>query len=96
MKSREPIISCDGDDGECGIWAMDYYARDVSTVNGVRMTRVERAPGWVSIDDDDFCPEHGPRADTKDRRPHSRACGVRPHDHGLWCNTTCPTCGGKP
>lgn len=27
--------------------------------------------------------------------PHSRACGIRPHDHGNWCSTNCPTCGGR-
>lgn len=27
--------------------------------------------------------------------PHSRACGIRKHDHGLECNPNCPTCGGK-
>lgn len=28
--------------------------------------------------------------------PHSRACGVRPHDHGVFCNSNCPTCKGRP
>lgn len=30
----------------------------------------------------------------KDTRPHSRACGTRPHDHGIECHTNCPTCHG--
>lgn len=31
------------------------------------------------------------------RLPHSRACGITPHDHGTTCHTSCPTCGGgKP
>lgn len=28
--------------------------------------------------------------------PHSRACGIRKHDHGTDCNSNCPTCGGRP
>jgi hypothetical protein len=27
--------------------------------------------------------------------PHSRACGVRAHDHGTDCHENCPTCHGK-
>lgn len=27
-----------------------------------------------------------------DRRPHSRACGFRKHDHGPECARDCPTC----
>lgn len=26
------------------------------------------------------------------RAPHSRACGVTPHDHGAQCARDCPTC----
>lgn len=26
--------------------------------------------------------------------PHSRACGIRQHDHGPDCSQNCPTCGG--
>lgn len=34
---------------------------------------------------------------TKDNRPHSRACGITPHEHGTWCHSNCPTChGGNP
>lgn len=33
---------------------------------------------------------------TEDRRPHSRACGWRDHEHGPACSTNCPTCAGKP
>lgn len=29
---------------------------------------------------------------TKRQRPHSRACGVTPHDHGAQCARDCPTC----
>ena len=27
--------------------------------------------------------------------PHSRACGIRKHEHGTSCHSNCPTCGGK-
>lgn len=29
-----------------------------------------------------------------DRRPHSRACGIRQHPHGPQCARDCPTCVG--
>lgn len=32
----------------------------------------------------------------RDERPHSRACGMHPHDHGTACSTNCPTCQGRP
>ena len=36
-------------------------------------------------------------ADVVDFRPpvgaHSRACGIRKHDHGSACSRDCPTCG---
>jgi hypothetical protein len=31
-----------------------------------------------------------------DKRPHSRACGIRKHDHGPECSRNCPTCDGQP
>lgn len=39
--------------------------------------------------------------DDQDRRPHSRACGIVPHDHNLSgpgpvCNPNCPTCQINP
>jgi len=27
--------------------------------------------------------------------PHSRACGIRKHDHGPDCHPNCPTCSGR-
>jgi hypothetical protein len=30
--------------------------------------------------------------DTADERPHSRACGIRIHNHGPACAPDCPTC----
>lgn len=32
---------------------------------------------------------------SKDDRPHSRACGITPHNHGVWCHQNCPTCHGR-
>lgn len=32
--------------------------------------------------------------ETVDKRPHSRACGWRQHEHGRSCSTNCPTCHG--
>ena len=29
-----------------------------------------------------------------DGGPHSRSCGIRPHEHGLACKMDCPTCHG--
>lgn len=41
-----------------------------------------------------------PKADDLPRRPgedapHSRACGIVPHDHGPRCHANCPTCHGR-
>lgn len=30
-----------------------------------------------------------------DKRPHSRACGIAPHEHGNACSRNCPTCHGS-
>ncbi|WP_138945266.1 hypothetical protein [Plantibacter sp. M259] len=35
------------------------------------------------------------KAETTDRRPHSRACGFRKHEHGTDCNPNCQTCHGR-
>lgn len=35
------------------------------------------------------------KAETADRRPHSRACGFRKHEHGTDCNPNCQTCHGR-
>jgi len=40
--------------------------------------------------------DHSPEAMTVTREgPHSRACGIRRHDHGVDCHSNCPTCGGR-
>lgn len=31
----------------------------------------------------------------KDERPHSRACGIKIHEHGAACAPDCPTCAGS-
>jgi len=44
---------------------------------------------------------HHPERDDKrvttapDDRPHSRACGIRNHEHGPDCHSNCPTCHGQ-
>jgi hypothetical protein len=59
MRGRRPAIGCDADDGCCGNWDLDYWTENASTVNGVRITEAQRAPGWtVTADGDDLCPEH--------------------------------------
>lgn len=60
MQGRAPVIYCDAEQGFCGSWDMDYYAATISAVNDVPITMTERAPGWTTNDDGDFCPEHKP------------------------------------
>lgn len=65
-RSQMPILSCDGDDGYCGAVETDYYEGLASRVNDVPITSTQRAPGWVSQGDEDFCPEHHPATATAD------------------------------
>ena len=58
MRFHVPTIHCDGDEGSCDAWAVDNYEGTASTVDGVRITRQVRAPGWVSTEATDLCPEH--------------------------------------
>lgn len=60
MQSREAVIICDGGDGECDEWDLDFYEQNASRVGGTRITSTERAPGWTSSDAGDFCPAHKP------------------------------------
>jgi hypothetical protein len=60
VKGSAPIITCDHED-ICDEWEIDHYETGASTVGGVRITRTERAPGWVN-GDEDFCPEHAKEA----------------------------------
>lgn len=62
MRGRRPALLCDGDDGECGAWDVDYWTETASMVNGIRITSTRRAPGWVSTDDGDWCREHAQEA----------------------------------
>lgn len=48
---------------------------------------VDPQTGWIITDDGYMV--------VPDRRPHSRACGIRKHDHGPDCHRNCPTCGGR-
>lgn len=61
-RGRTPTLHCDGEDGDCGAWEVDYWGADVSSVNGIRVTRDNRAPGWVSTDSGDWCAEHSGEA----------------------------------
>lgn len=58
MRDRTPTIHCDAEDGLCGSWDIDYWAIDTTSVNGVRVTESERAPGWRNTITTDYCPEH--------------------------------------
>jgi hypothetical protein len=60
MRGQTPTIHCDAEDGLCGNWDVDNYETTASTVNGVRITAQERAPGWKNSDDEDLCPQHVP------------------------------------
>jgi hypothetical protein len=61
MQSHTPTVHCDGDEGSCGSWDVDYFEATASTVGGVRITSERRAPGWLTVRDEDFCPEHAPK-----------------------------------
>ena len=54
-----PVMICDSEDG-CGEYVEDYYETCADSVGGIRITWTERAPGWYSADDEDFCPYHKP------------------------------------
>lgn len=57
MRASTSIILCDGDEGLCACWELDYWAQGASTVNGVRITQEAPAPGWICSDVADLCPE---------------------------------------
>lgn len=50
-----------------------------------------RAGGLIAAAIDRHDAGEAPAA-TRDDRPHSRACGIRRHDHGPDCDSSCPTC----
>lgn len=58
MRARTLTVHCDADDGYCGNWDVDYYEATASSVDGVRVTKDQRAPGWRCTDDEDLCPKH--------------------------------------
>jgi hypothetical protein len=58
MRGNTPTIHCDADDGTCGNWTADYYAITVSSIAKTRITAERRAPGWLSTEDEDLCPQH--------------------------------------
>ena len=63
-RSETPTLHCDGDDGWCGNWDVDDYENGASSVNDVRVTKDQRAPGWRCTDDEDLCPEHAAEGET--------------------------------
>lgn len=60
MRGTAPILTCDAVDGFCGEWEIDHYETGASSIGGVRLTSIERAPGWTSTEDGDFCRHHTP------------------------------------
>lgn len=58
MRARVPTLHCDGDDGECYAWDLDYYETGASSVDGVQLSQGQRTPGWVSTPTSDLCPDH--------------------------------------
>lgn len=62
MRYEAPMIQCDG----CPVDAPDYYEQLADSVNGVMITETRRAPGWLSDDEGDWCPDH---AKTRERKP---------------------------
>jgi len=75
----------------------------IATRNGV----MQAQPGdWIIHDEDDnfrVCKrdifattyQQVEYRESQYNLPHSRACGIRMHKHGIECSTNCPTCGGK-
>jgi len=49
----------------------------------------------VTIEPGDLLNDDAISRDETTHRPHSRACGIRKHQHGPECNSNCPTCGGR-
>lgn len=80
----EPELTIEYRDGKC--WLADFVGLDDES-----WVRAKRAIDDVISTQD--------RSRTQvvegDRRPHSRACGITPHEHGLRCSSDCPTCGAK-
>jgi len=58
MKQMTPTLHCDGNYGFCTEWELDYYALNVTAVARTVITSTERAPGWLSTDNGDWCPTH--------------------------------------
>lgn len=67
MRGPIPTVQCDAEDGSCGSWDIDYYALDSSSVDGAPVTSEHRAPGWVSTENSDLCPEHANKTPDEDK-----------------------------
>jgi hypothetical protein len=66
VRGSTPTIHCDAEDGFCGAWDVDNYEATAYSVGGVRITQEQRAPGWVSTNLNDYCPEHAAEGDSDD------------------------------
>lgn len=55
-RATAPTLHCD-DEG-CDAWEIDEYEICADSVNGIRITSTRRAVGWLTVNDEDFCPEH--------------------------------------
>lgn len=56
-----PIIQCDGDDGFCLAWSIDYYTQGANRACGVKITHTHPAPYWAAgPGDEHYCPTHNP------------------------------------
>lgn len=54
-----PEMSCDDDHG-CDATTPDFYECTADSVDGIKITATQRAPGWFSTLDADYCPQHLP------------------------------------
>jgi hypothetical protein len=74
------------------------YAREAERT----LARATCTCGWGGVHDPDNprCDKNAsqntsPAEPELSEGPHSRACGIRRHNHGSDCHANCPTCGGR-
>ena len=56
-RGQTSVVNCDGDDGFCGTWDLNYYEQGASSVDGIRVTNDAPAPGWTTRNGLDLCPD---------------------------------------
>ncbi len=60
-EQRYPVVMCDGDDGMCGVVAMDHTLGGLGRLVG---SATQLPPGWTGDkpgsrgDDKHYCPDH--------------------------------------